>query len=243
MKCLILISSILLGSISTYAQSSLPEYKSRVRELNTDFKVKAKQLRRDYDTQRRDAHDSEQDALEEVFWKNKLLIRKEKKRFKRELKSNPFYEYQFSDFVVNHQKVLNTKEPIEDDLIIEENELIASAQMHLGVPYRYGGSDRSGFDCSGFVQHVFNKAGFSLPRTSSEQSKSGKKVSLKELEPGDLIFFSHRGIKIDHVGIVTSTSGDQIEMIHSSSSSGIVITNVSQSSYWRKRLRKARRIS
>ena len=67
----------------------------------------------------------------------------------------------------------------------------------MGVPYKWGGTTPKGFDCSGFTQYVFKKAGVSLPRTSSAQGKVGTKVSRSELRSGDLVMFpGHVGIYI-----------------------------------------------
>lgn len=68
----------------------------------------------------------------------------------------------------------------------------------LGIPYVYGGSSPSGFDCSGFTQYVFGKAGISIPRTASAQQRAATRVS--NPKPGDLVFF---GSPAWHVGIYT----------------------------------------
>ena len=76
--------------------------------------------------------------------------------------------------------------------------VIAEAKKHLGTPYKWGGTTPSGFDCSGFTSYVFRKVGVSLPRVSSAQQNYGKKVSLNNLQPGDLVF---KGKPAYHVGI------------------------------------------
>ena len=82
------------------------------------------------------------------------------------------------------------------------DELIGSAMGLLGVAYRYGGTSAStGFDCSGFMQHIFKRAmGLNLPRTSAEQAQMGVAVSRSELQPGDMVFFRTMGRgRISHV--------------------------------------------
>lgn len=69
-----------------------------------------------------------------------------------------------------------------------------------GVPYRYGGSTPSGFDCSGFTSYVYKKAGKSIPRTASAQRRATTRISRSSAVPGDLVFF-HRGGRVYHVGI------------------------------------------
>jgi cell wall-associated NlpC family hydrolase len=78
------------------------------------------------------------------------------------------------------------------------NAVIANAKQYLGVPYVWGGSTPSGFDCSGFVSYVYRSVGISLPRTSSAQQNVGTRISLNQVQPGDLVF---RGSPAYHVGI------------------------------------------
>ena len=83
--------------------------------------------------------------------------------------------------------------------------ILAESQRHIGLPYIYGSMDPTkGFDCSGFARYVYKKSiGAELPRTSSRQfvATGGKLVDYKDLKPGDLMFFSHSGNGIQHVGI------------------------------------------
>lgn len=78
------------------------------------------------------------------------------------------------------------------------SEVVNIARTLLGIAYVYGGDDPSGFDCSGFTQYVFRKAGISLPRTASAQQREGTRVS--NPQPGDLVFY---GSPAWHVGIYT----------------------------------------
>ena len=82
--------------------------------------------------------------------------------------------------------------------------IIKSAYSYIGTPYRYGGTTPEGFDCSGFVRHVFGENGISLNRTSREQFRQGKAVPLSAVRPGDLIFFGkvkREHCRIEHVGL------------------------------------------
>ncbi|MDM5328605.1 C40 family peptidase [Neobacillus sp. CF12] len=78
------------------------------------------------------------------------------------------------------------------------NAVIANAKQYLGVPYVWGGSTPSGFDCSGFVQYVYRSVGISLPRTSRAQQNVGTRISVNQVQPGDLVF---NGSPAYHVGI------------------------------------------
>lgn len=123
----------------------------------------------------------------------------------------------------------------------QQVQLIDNAKVYLGTPYQWGGNGGKGFDCSGLTQTVFKKAGYNLPRTAQEQSRAGRKISLSKVEKGDLVFFGKRN-KITHVGIVVSGKREPLRIIHSTSSEGVTITNINQSKYWKKRLKKAIRV-
>lgn len=106
----------------------------------------------------------------------------------------------------------------------------------VGVPYRYGGdSPQRGFDCSGLTCYLYKKANISLPRTSSAQVRMGPLLKYTEARAGDLIFFG-TGNRVNHVGIVLRSSPGTIEVIHSTSSAGVISQNVLASRYWSSRL-------
>lgn len=116
--------------------------------------------------------------------------------------------------------------------------LVDTAKDQIGVRYRYGGTSRSGFDCSGFVQFVFAKHGVKLPRTSLSQSGVGTKVAKSDLIVGDLVFFITRGSRVSHVGIYI---GDG-KFIHASSGGGRVRIDALSTAYYAKRYAGARRV-
>lgn len=105
------------------------------------------------------------------------------------------------------------------------DKIIKTAKSYIGTHYKYGGTSRNGMDCSGLVYTSFKSANIQLPRTSGEQSKTGKSVSIKALEPGDLVFFTDKKghKKVTHVGIVTEVNGGKnIKFIHASTKLGVV---------------------
>ena len=103
-------------------------------------------------------------------------------------------------------------------------DLVNYAKQFLGNPYVWGGTSLTkGADCSGFVLSIMKKYGVSLPHHSGSQAQCGKKVSLSEAQPGDLVFYAKNG-KINHVAIYIG--GGQV--IHASNPrTGIKISNVS----------------
>ncbi len=116
--------------------------------------------------------------------------------------------------------------------------IISTARGYIGVPYEWGGTSSSGFDCSGFVQTVFAENGITLPRGSGDQFREGDKISKKDMVPGDLIFFHTYTSGPSHVGIWL---GDG-RFIHAESSpAGVTITPLETVPYWKERYHGSRR--
>ena len=92
---------------------------------------------------------------------------------------------------------------------------IAAAQTMLGVPYRYGGSTPSGFDCSGLMLWSWAQVGVSLPRTSGAQRAATQRITRDQLQPGDLVFY---GSPVSHVGMYVGGG----QMIHSPHTGDVV---------------------
>ncbi len=120
------------------------------------------------------------------------------------------------------------------------SDLAIYAMSLTETPYQYGGSTRGdGFDCSGFVQYVFqNSLGMKLPRTSVEMSGIGYAPASSQLLPGDLVFFNTTRRPYSHVGIYIGEG----RFVHSPRrGKAIMITSLNES-YWRNRFNGARRI-
>ncbi|WP_407309417.1 C40 family peptidase [Desulfosporosinus sp. SB140] len=111
---------------------------------------------------------------------------------------------------------------------VKANAIIDTAKKYIGISYQWGGeSPITGFDCSGFVQYVFAQNGITLPRVSSQQYTVGTSVNFKDLQPGDLLFFSiDQNGTVDHVGIYIGND----QFINASSSKGVTIYPIGP--YW-----------
>ena len=117
--------------------------------------------------------------------------------------------------------------------------VIATALKFLGVPYRNGGTDPAGFDCSGFVQYVFSTLGVALPREVRDQYRVGQDVDLDEVKPGDLLFFQTVSRGASHVGMAIGPG----QFVHAPSSRGVVRVERYTAQYWASRFVGARRVT
>lgn len=118
--------------------------------------------------------------------------------------------------------------------------IVHIASRFRGVRYRWGGSSRSGFDCSGFTRYVFRqRAGIELPHSASAQFRKGKPISRNELRPGDLVFFQTYRRGASHVGIYIGNG----KFIHASSAGGRVRVDSLHEGYYRQRYVGARRLT
>ena len=121
--------------------------------------------------------------------------------------------------VVRYDDYANTSAA---SLLIDD--VIAYAYTYLGTPYVYGGTSRSGIDCSAFTQQVFNHFGYNLPRTVSAQYAVCRRVSDSERRPGDLLFFNTCG-GLSHIGIYLGNG----QFIHAGSIYGVSVRSLSES--------------
>jgi cell wall-associated NlpC family hydrolase len=148
-----------------------------------------------------------------------------------------------ADNIYKHAKIIKTSydnysQEIYGDHLEPNKDIYKYAVGLLGTKYTFGGTSINGIDCSFFVQHVFELAGFKLPRTAREQARYGYFVRKENLKPGDLLFFATYASFPSHVGIYI---GDG-KMIHASSKGGRVeVANINED-YYVKRFLFAKRI-
>ncbi len=115
--------------------------------------------------------------------------------------------------------------------------IVAAAESAVGSPYVSGGTDPSGFDCSGLTTWAFKKAGIRLPRTSFDQFEVGRAVAPSDIRPGDLVFWSTDGAGASHVGIAVAVN----RAISATSSGGVMEHGIKGSGYWGSAFVGARR--
>lgn len=123
--------------------------------------------------------------------------------------------------------------------VVSPSDILQTALGFRGVPYRYGGENPStGFDCSGFVRFVMAQHQLTLPRTAAEQFQVGTRVSARDIQAGDLVFFSTIAPGASHVGLAISKD----EFVHAPATSGVVRVERLEWSYWQSRFVGARRL-
>ena len=121
--------------------------------------------------------------------------------------------------------------------------VIQTARSYIGTPYRYGGNNKGGIDCSGLIQQCYKKINVKLPRTAKAQSKIGSSKGWDSIREGDIVYFKFRqkGEKWYHTGRITKVTKSEVKFIHASTSRGVVESNL-KSDYYRKNVKKFRRV-
>jgi len=153
--------------------------------------------------------------------------------------SNSFAE---STYELNFKDIYGDTIPKKSNPKVDA--IINYAKTFLGVPYRYGGSTPSGFDCSGFINYIFGNFGFSLVRSSYGLAELGETIALSQIQPGDLMFFKGSNVNasnVGHVAMVIDVTADEIKFIHSANG-GVQISNFKTSKYYIQRYVKTKRL-
>ena len=120
--------------------------------------------------------------------------------------------------------------------------ILRAAKRVIGVKYKYGGEDSTGFDCSGFTKYIYQSAGVELPHNANQQSKVGDTVDLTKAKPGDLIFFGSNS-KAYHAGLVYSNKNGEISLVHCASR-GVTYNSPSDlnTKYWLEKVLRIQQI-
>ncbi len=141
-------------------------------------------------------------------------------------------------------KNLNLQRAITSAISLDKtiDDVLNEASTYIGTPYRFGGTTRSGIDCSAFVLNVFGEStGIELPRVAAEQAELGDKS--RETRTSKRRFgVSLQGGRVSHVGIVQEVTPEgEIKFIHAATSRGVMISSLNDS-YWERKFRFAKRI-
>ena len=144
------------------------------------------------------------------------------------------------DLLLIQRGVVQAVVDVGQNVTSQASDLVVNAMGYLGVPYRRGGTGIQGFDCSGFVQAMYeNTLGLVLPHNAKAQAAVTEKIDKSELQPGDLVFFNTLRRAFSHVGIYVGEG----KFIHSPRSGGEVRIEDMRDSYWVKRFNGARRVN
>jgi hypothetical protein len=118
-------------------------------------------------------------------------------------------------------------------------DVVDTALGYRGVPYVFGGADpATGFDCSGYVQYVLAQHAITVPRTAAEQFRVGRRIALRDVQAGDLVFFTTVAPGASHVGFALADGA----FVHAPASSGVVRVERLDAAYWQSRFVGARRL-
>lgn len=124
----------------------------------------------------------------------------------------------------------------QEQLLIES--VVNYSQKYLGKPYKYGGTTPEGFDCSGFVQYVYKACGVQIPRMPADMAAMSDKIDYKDIRPGDLVYFKGSNInssEIGHIALVVEKTANGFKFIHSTTSKGVIISDIDDYDYWKTR--------
>lgn len=165
-------------------------------------------------------------------------------------KKNTKKRVQYADNRAPAASEIESDEDLVEEEVLAENAvdmdvqklLLDTAFSYLGTPYKHAGVTRNGMDCSGFVSTTFKAIDVPLSRSSQEMATQGKRIKLKNVRVGDLLFFKTlRRNRISHVGMVVDVQDGEIKFIHASSKRGVVISSLSEN-YYKKAFRMAKRV-
>ncbi|MGN6533752.1 MAG: NlpC/P60 family protein [Ginsengibacter sp.] len=145
-----------------------------------------------------------------------------------------------SDVIIKNkvpERTINTKN-------VSATDVVDFAETLIGIKYKYGSLNKEkGFDCSGFINYVFNHFNISVPRVSKDFTNAGTEIPIKNSKPGDLILFTGSDAKsgvVGHLGIITENKNGDLKFIHASESRGVIISGMN--SYFIPRFVKVNRV-
>lgn len=140
--------------------------------------------------------------------------------------------------VIDRSAAVNTKYVVPA-IAPTRNDMLSYAKTFEGTPYKWGGESKAGFDCSGFVLHVYQHFGYDFYHNAKEISRLGKAVSVDQMKVGDIACFGHQKTNgnpyVSHVGIVAAVDNNEPKVIHAVNT-GVQTDSIAEGSYWNERL-------
>ena len=144
------------------------------------------------------------------------------------------------DKLLADKGLLTQIDQVRQNVSHRASELVVNAMGFLGVPYKRGGNNENGFDCSGFVRSMYQQSvGLLLPRRAEQQAAATESIDKSDLQPGDLVFFNTLRRAFSHVGIYVGEG----KFIHAPKPGAQVRVESMGGRYWQTRFDGARRVS
>ena len=133
--------------------------------------------------------------------------------------------------------------PPKSRSLSKADKIINTALTFSGTKYKYGGTSKKGMDCSGLLYVSFGTHDIDLPRVSYQMAEKGKRIKIKNVAKGDLLFFKtkRKYKRINHVGMVVAVDDQDIKFIHASSTRGVIVSSLREG-YWNSAFVRANRI-
>ena len=144
------------------------------------------------------------------------------------------------DRLLADKGLLTQIDQVRQNVSHKASELVVNAMGFLGVPYKRGGNNENGFDCSGFVRTIYQRSvGLLLPRRAEQQAAATESIDKSDLQPGDLVFFNTLRRAFSHVGIYVGEG----KFIHAPKPGAEVRVESMGGRYWQTRFDGARRVT
>lgn len=126
---------------------------------------------------------------------------------------------------------------VSDKYETDRLSVVKNARKHLGKNYRYAGTGPDDWDCSGLTIAAYQGVDIDLPRTARGMAKLGDDIGVKNAKTGDLVFFIKDG-RVFHVSVIAENTGENLWVVHSTTSRGVIEEDILASTYWNKKVYK-----
>lgn len=245
-----LLGSLLLVFCLLSFSNCASQSKTKKTTTTTAIKVKSNNKKKVATTAQKKKKNTAKAIVAKTSKKRATTSSKRKVATSSKRKRNTKKRVQYADNRAPAASEIESDEDLVEEEVLAENAvdmdvqklLLDTAFSYLGTPYKHAGVTRKGMDCSGFVSTTFKAIDVPLSRSSQEMATQGKRIKLKNVRVGDLLFFKTlRHNRISHVGMVVDVQDGEVKFIHASSKRGVVISSLSEN-YYKKAFRMAKRV-